>query len=195
MPSANDISDRLQLVPATTGVYALRDLDGMVIYVGQATSVKERGISGRIRRHLTSARSDVVANSQLDPWEVSAVSAWSAIEPGEITEFERRVYAEFMNTIVAGRTLTAPTNRSPLPPSIDVTVLAEAEIARRKIPSNRLPRQVRHIDHLLAVLLDRKDSTDQRRSLQAHIRRLQARYDEFVRNRDVAADPDDDDTE
>jgi hypothetical protein len=34
--------------------------------------------------------------------------------------------------------------------------------------------------HLLDVILNRKDSPDQRRSLHAHMLRLQKRYEEFV---------------
>jgi hypothetical protein len=40
------------------GVYALCDLDGVPIYVGQSVD----GIRSRVRRHLTSARSDIIAN-------------------------------------------------------------------------------------------------------------------------------------
>src|SRR5882762_6086882 len=54
------------------GVYALCDLDGVPIYVGQSVD----GIRTRVRRHLTSARSDVIANRQLDVWEVAYVWAW-----------------------------------------------------------------------------------------------------------------------
>lgn len=44
------------------GVYALCDLDGVPIYVGQSVD----GIRSRVRRHLTSARSDIIANRMID---------------------------------------------------------------------------------------------------------------------------------
>ena len=44
------------------GCYALCDLDGVPIYVGQSTD----GIRARVLRHLTSARSDIIANRQVD---------------------------------------------------------------------------------------------------------------------------------
>jgi excinuclease UvrABC nuclease subunit len=43
----------------TIGVYALCGLDGVPIYVGQS---KDR-IRARVRRHLTFARSDIIANN------------------------------------------------------------------------------------------------------------------------------------
>lgn len=51
------------------GVYALCDLDGIPIYVGQSVD----GVRARVRRHLTSARSDIIANRQVDVWEAAWV--------------------------------------------------------------------------------------------------------------------------
>jgi len=62
----------LRQLPTVTGVYALCDLDRVPVYVGQSTD----GIRARVRRHLTSARSDVIANRQIDVWEVAYVWAW-----------------------------------------------------------------------------------------------------------------------
>lgn len=53
-------------IPTGIGVYVLCDLDEVPIYVGKSTD----GIRNRVRRHLTSARSDTIANRQLDVWEV-----------------------------------------------------------------------------------------------------------------------------
>ena len=44
------------------GVYVLADLDNLPVYVGQSKD----GIRKRVQRHLTSARSDVIANRQID---------------------------------------------------------------------------------------------------------------------------------
>ncbi len=54
------------------GVYAFFDYDGEPIYVGQT---KEK-ISTRIRRHLTNQRTDAVAMSVLDPFEVFEIEVW-----------------------------------------------------------------------------------------------------------------------
>ena len=54
------------------GVYAFFDYDGEPIYVGQTN---ER-IRTRIRRHLTNQRTDAVAMSVLDPFEVFEIEVW-----------------------------------------------------------------------------------------------------------------------
>ncbi len=54
------------------GVYAFFDYDGEPIYVGQTN---ER-LRARIRRHLTNQRSDPVAMSVLDPFEVFEIEVW-----------------------------------------------------------------------------------------------------------------------
>lgn len=54
------------------GIYAFYDYDGEPIYVGQT---KEK-ISGRVGRHLTNQRTDAVAMSVLDPFEVAEIEAW-----------------------------------------------------------------------------------------------------------------------
>lgn len=54
------------------GVYAFYDYDGEPIYVGQ-TNEKLRT---RIRRHLTNQRTDAVAMSVLDPFEVFEIAVW-----------------------------------------------------------------------------------------------------------------------
>ncbi len=59
-------------VPASIGVYALCDLDGVPIYVGTS----EDGIRARVNRHITSARSDVIANRMVDVWEIASVMCW-----------------------------------------------------------------------------------------------------------------------
>jgi hypothetical protein len=54
------------------GVYAFFDYDGHPIYVGQ-TNEKLRT---RIGRHLTNQRTDAVAMSVLDPFEVHTIKVW-----------------------------------------------------------------------------------------------------------------------
>lgn len=54
------------------GCYTLADLDNIPIYVGQSVD----GIRSRVRRHLTSARSDIIANRQVDVWEIAYVRAF-----------------------------------------------------------------------------------------------------------------------
>lgn len=54
------------------GIYLFHDYDEEPIYVGQ---IKEK-IRTRIRRHLTNQRTDTVAMSVLDPFEVAEIEIW-----------------------------------------------------------------------------------------------------------------------
>ena len=56
----------------TNGVYAFFDYDGEPIYVGQTNEM----LRTRIRRHLTNQRTDDVAMSVLDPFEVLEIEVW-----------------------------------------------------------------------------------------------------------------------
>lgn len=77
-------------IPTPVGCYALCDVDEVPIYVGQSTD----GIRARVQRHLTSARSDVIANRQIDVWEIAYVWAWP-IDLQHITALEAHLFHEF----------------------------------------------------------------------------------------------------
>ena len=89
IPEAQDVSEEGQdtpqgfrkakvgVIPSGPGVYALCDLDGVPLYVGQSVD----GIQARVRRHLTSARSDIIANRMVDIWEVASVRCWEVRPP------------------------------------------------------------------------------------------------------------------
>lgn len=51
------------------GIYLFYDYDGEPIYVGQT----RESLRVRVRRHLTNQRTDAVAMSVLDPFEVAEV--------------------------------------------------------------------------------------------------------------------------
>ena len=57
-------------------VYAFFDYDGEPIYVGQT----KEGVSVRVGRHLTGQRSDAVAKSVLDPFEVRSIHVFPLIQ-------------------------------------------------------------------------------------------------------------------
>jgi excinuclease UvrABC nuclease subunit len=82
---------QLRQLPGQTGVYVLCDLNEVPIYVGQSTD----GIRARVLRHLTSARSDVIANRMLDVWEVAFVWAWPIEDKLQIDHLEQYLYHRF----------------------------------------------------------------------------------------------------
>lgn len=64
------------------GVYAFFDYDGEPIYVGQTNEM----LRTRIRRHLTNQRTDAVAMSVLDPFEVYEIEVWPLPQFDDLTK-------------------------------------------------------------------------------------------------------------
>lgn len=159
-------------IPTAKGVYALCDLDNVPIYVGQSTD----GIRTRVQRHITSARSDIIANRQVDVWEIGWIRCWADADPSHLTPLENHLFHEFnpISTLMNG---TIP----PKPPSqpnfvvhdpVMVRILPEDEIVIRKRVQLRLPRQAAHFASLLDHYLIVKDSKELHLALKAHFGRL-----------------------
>lgn len=163
------------------GVYALCDLDEVPIYIGQSTD----GIRKRVQRHLTSARSDVIANRLIDVWEVAFVWAWPM--PGatrkQIGDLERHLANRYhkLKPLMNGKILPPPANTPENIPQVErVEILPVEEIDKRKDPLLRLPRQMEHFTNLFSHILEVKDKEDLRRALRAHFERLSAYYYGFM---------------
>src|SRR5277367_2863270 len=125
------------------GCYALCDLDQVPIYVGKSVD----GIRARVRRHLTSARSDIIANRQIDVWEIAWVWAYPVENSSQISQTEAALFHEFhrRSPLMNGKTPAPPLQAVPLPqPAQRVQVMVDAEIAEKRDPSLRLPRQAEH---------------------------------------------------
>jgi len=171
------------------GVYALCDLDRVAIYVGQSVD----GIRARVRRHLSSARSDVIANRQLDVWEVAFVWAWPmpAASQEEVTQLECHLANEFhrvkplMGTIPTPRLMPGQ-----MPERQEVMILPEAEIIKRQDPLLRLPRQAMHFNNLFSHILEVKDNEVLRAALAAHFDRLSSYYRNFMEGPRESAETD-----
>ena len=78
-------------IPSPIGVYALCDLDGVPVYVGQSTD----GIRARVNRHITSARSDVIANRLIDVWEIAYVRCWPVSDKAQLDQLEAYLFHKF----------------------------------------------------------------------------------------------------
>ena len=155
---------------ARIGVYGLCDLDGVPMYIGQSID----GIRARVRRHLTSARSDIIANRQIDVWEIAFVMAWPAA-PGDIPALEALLFHHFnARSALMNGSVPALRNSSvaTVDPSQIVQVISDEELARRREPSARLPRQIEHYGRLVDHYLNVKNSAELRVSMEAHFERL-----------------------
>ena len=167
------------------GVYAFFDYDGEPIYVGQTN---ER-LRTRIRRHLTNQRTDAVAMSVLDPFEVFEIEVWPIPHlqqtPGKDADARARLDAlERLITqqAVDGSQFKAILNEKdpppgPLvverPPSLRGRIVSDRVHALRSHPDFRIARRSLIISRLAQVISERKVQGGLRRVLLTQAKRLQ----------------------
>jgi hypothetical protein len=174
-PSPSSITYRRRAarsIPGTIGVYALCDLDGVPIYVGQSTD----GIRQRVNRHITSARSDIIANRLVDVWEIAYVKCWPVAVKAHLDLLEAYLFHKYhpesalMNGSVP-REVRKLEFKVPEPQTVQL--MADEEIKDRLRVELRLPRQAKQFGDLLDQFLTVKDSRELYLALQAHFGRLQ----------------------
>lgn len=174
---ATDFSFRRNAVGTLTsqiGVYILADLDNVPVYVGQSTD----GIRQRVRRHLTSARSDVIANRQIDVWEVAYVWEYPVEQKADIGALEAALFHHFdpSSRLMNGTIPAEPEVNFKIPkPTNVVQVMPDNEILEKKDSEQRLPRQAKHYADIVGHFLVVKDSKQIARAMDAHFERL-AKY-------------------
>ncbi len=179
MSAAQDFrSKALSQLTNEIGVYALCDLDGQPIYVGQSID----GIRTRVRRHLTSARSDVIANRQIDVWEIAFVWAWPVGGPDEVGPLESALFNQF-NTeqpLMNGKGLVITDTPVTIPEKETIQIIDEQERLNRLNPSQRLPRQIQQYNLLVDYILNVKNAPHLKVSLDAHFKRLVKYHQTFL---------------
>lgn len=169
----------------TWGVYAFLDYDGEPIYVGQT---KEK-ISTRIRRHLTNQRTDAVAMSVLDPFEVFEVEVWplpqfektakkDTVAIAHLNALEHLVYEQAVagstfKAILNEKNPPAPTVTVTVPPSLRYRLVSEEVHKIRSHPDFRIARRSLIISRLAQVISERKVQGGLRRVLLTQAKRLQ----------------------
>lgn len=160
------------------GVYALCDLDGNPIYVGQSVD----GIRTRVRRHLTSARSDVIANRQIDVWEIAYVWAWPVATKQQVEPLERAIFAHYdaRLRLMNGKAMVQGEAAVIWPDKQTIQVIEEDERRARLSPSQRLPRQIKQYDLLVDYILTVKEAPHLKRSLEAHFDRITRYHQRFL---------------
>lgn len=179
---AIDLDFRRRAVGTLTreiGCYVLCDLDGVPLYVGQSTD----SIRARVARHLTSARSDIIANRQIDVWELAYVWAYPVADRAEITRLEDALFHAFhpKSALMNGRVPPAPAVPVDIPqPAQIVQVMADDEIADKRDPALRLPRQAEHYSQIVGHFLAVKNSREIAGAIQAHFQRLQRYHRELL---------------
>ncbi|MBX7501360.1 GIY-YIG nuclease family protein [Qipengyuania sp. YG27] len=173
------------------GVYAFFDYDDEPIYVGQT---KER-LSGRVSRHLTNQRTDAVAMSVLDPYEVRRIKVWPLPEYQDIVKrhqpdawaaakrhldgLELHVFNLLISQSKFGAILNEknpiPGELPHVPPMIDEPPIVSGTVAaERSHPDTRIARRAMIISRLAQVIAERELRTPGlRRTLATQADRLQ----------------------
>ncbi len=184
-----DYGDGRRVGNCKYGVYLFYDYDGEPIYVGRT----RESLRGRIRRHLTNQRTDAVAMSVLDPFEVAEIEMWpfwdlKNADAGEI--LDRAEYAVYQRAlresrfaVVLNEKEIAPADHIELPMSIRASILPADLREMREHPDIRLARRARTIANLARVISERSVRPGIRRTLWAQARRLErlakSRLDDF----------------
>ena len=161
------------------GVYVLCDLDDVPIYVGQSTD----GIRARVRRHLTSARSDIIANRQIDVWEIAWVRAYPVDDRNNIDLLENTLfhYYDAKQPLVNGRVPPKPLGELVVPEPTQVAqVMSPDELREKRDPALRLPRQAEHYSQIVGHFLAVKKSSEIARAMNSHFERLAKYHKELL---------------
>ena len=171
------------------GVYAFFDYDGEPIYVGQTNEQ----LRTRIRRHLTNQRTDAVAMSVLDPFEVFEIEVWplpqfQGVSPKDkelapparahLDALERQITAQ----AVTNSKFKAILNEKDPPPGalvVDVPsslrgrIVSDRVLELRGHPDFRIARRALIISRLAQVISERQVKGGLRRVLLTQAKRLE----------------------
>lgn len=170
------------------GVYGFFDYDGEPIYVGQ-TNEK---IRVRIRRHLTNQRTDAVAMSVLDPFEVHTIKIWPLpqfegvpVKSDKGKEAKKHLNAlesQVTRELVEASIFKAILNEKDPPPTeftVDIpdpysdVIVSEAVHFIRSHPDFRIARRAMIIGRLAQVIAEREVKGGLRRVLVTQATRLE----------------------
>jgi hypothetical protein len=167
------------------GVYAFFDYDLEPIYVGQTN---ER-IRTRIGRHLTNQRSDPVAMSVLDPFEVFDIEVWplpqfqatSRKDPAaraHLDALERQIIKDAVDkskfkAILNEKDPPPGTLVVTPPPSFRSRIVSERVYELRSHPDFRIARRALIIGRLAQVISERKVQGGLRRAMLTQAKRLE----------------------
>lgn len=177
-------SEGRKIGSAKFGVYAFYDYDGEPIYVGQTN---ER-LRGRISRHLTNQRTDAVAMSVLDPFEVAEIEIWPLWElqgqdsknksaKRKLDRLEYTVYQKVLNESSFGAVLNEKppphTDLIQLPRSHRGPVIPSELYHERKHPDVRIARRATTIASLARVIRERMVKAGLRQTLLTQAKRLE----------------------
>lgn len=169
------------------GVYIFYDYDGEPIYVGQT---KEK-VSGRIGRHLTNQRTDAVAMSVLDPFEVfeievfplpqfdnvnskhpDYVKARDHLDALEYSLHQHAISESKFKAILNEKDPTAPKVSIEIPKSLRAGIVSKEVQELRGHPDVRIARRAQIISRLAQTISERDVKIGLRRALVTQAERI-----------------------
>lgn len=167
------------------GVYAFYDYDGEPIYVGQT----KESLRTRIRRHLTNQRTDAVAMSVLDPFEVYQIvvyplpqlesfSASDAKARELLDALEHRIYSQAIaksqfQAILNEKEPPTPRVTVDVPENFSGIIVSDAVRAIREHPDMRIARRTQTISRLAMIISQRRVQKGLRKVLLVQAQRLE----------------------
>jgi hypothetical protein len=169
------------------GVYIFYDYDGEPIYVGQT---KER-VSGRIGRHLTNQRTDAVAMSVLDPFEVYEIEVYPLPQFESVTKknqnyekacatlnaleywvHQKAIKASKFKAILNEKDPPEPTVKISPPPPLRQRIVSDQVDELRRHSDVRIARRAQIISRLAQTISEREVKIGLRRTLVTQAERL-----------------------
>lgn len=167
------------------GVYAFYDYDGEPIYVGQTNEM----VRTRIRRHLTNQRTDAVAMSVLDPFEVFEIEVWPLPHFQTIgrNDLKTREHLDALERLITDQAIAQSQFKAILnekdpplgrlsvetPKSHRGRIVSDRVFELRSHPDFRIARRALIISRLAQVISERKVQGGLRRVLLIQAKRLQ----------------------
>lgn len=171
------------------GVYSFYDYDDEPIYVGQT----KESLRTRIRRHLTNHRTDAVAMSVLDPFEVYKVVVYPLPQLQEVADkegeaevqkildaLEHKIYRQAIERSKFGAILNEKEPPTPkvkmdieTPASFEGIIVSENVKRIREHPDVRIARRTQTISRLAQTISERKVTKHLRKVLYTQATRLQ----------------------
>jgi hypothetical protein len=166
-------------------VYVFYDYDDQPIYVGQANEK----LRTQIRRHLTNQRTDAVAMSVLDPFEVLEIEVWPLpqFQKTDSRDKDAKAHLDALERLIYDKALSESYFSAVLnekdPPAASLTIVAPPSF-RGRIVSDEVYKIRSHLDYRLArraliiarlaqVISERKVQGGLRRVLLTQAKRLQ----------------------
>lgn len=175
------------------GVYIFYDYDGEPIYVGQTNEQ----ISGRIGCHLTNQRTDAVAMSVLDPFEVFEIEVYPLPQYENVNSkhddyltarqhlnaLEYYVHAKAKSqskfkAILNEKDPPKPAKKFPIPKSIKGRIVSDQVKELRGHADTRTARRAQVIARLSQTIAERQVQVGLRRTLVTQAKRLKWLADE-----------------